>query len=130
MNRAQLIERLSALPFDNQEYWLAAGGAMVCYDFREETRDVDLGCSTHLAEVLEQEGYPTTVLKDGTRRIEFADDVEIYENWLQDKVILQEGIPVVSVRGLILMKEHLGREKDFRDIALIRMCMEKRGENV
>lgn len=130
MNRTQLLERLSALPFDKKEYWLAAGGAMVFYGFREETRDVDLGCSTRMANVLEQEGYPTTVLKDGTRRIEFADNVEIYENWLQDKVIMQEGYPVVSVCGLIRMKENLGREKDFRDIVLIRTCLEKRGETV
>lgn len=30
-----------------------------------------------------------------------------------------EGVPVISIQGLIWMKRALGREKDFRDIQLI-----------
>ena len=123
MNRAQLLDRLSNLPFDKKEYWLAAGGAMVLYGFKEDTRDIDLGCSTALADLLFQQGFQTTILSDGSRKIVFAEDIEIFENWLQDKVILEKGFPVVSVDGLIRMKEALGREKDIRDIELIQDCI-------
>ena len=119
MDKNQLIDRLRNLPFDKAHYWLAAGGAMVIYGFRDETRDIDLGCSTELADELEKQGYPISVLKDGTRRIAYSEDVEIYEDWLMDKVVVQDDIPVVSVDGLIAMKKNLGREKDYRDIELI-----------
>ena len=42
-----------------------------------------------------------------------------FENWLFDTVDHVDGIPVISVQGLIEMKKDLGREKDLRDIALI-----------
>ena len=48
-----------------------------------------------------------------------SEDVEIFENWLEDRVERFEGIPVISIQGLIWMKRALGREKDFRDIQLI-----------
>lgn len=130
MNRAQLLERLSKLPFDKTEYWLAAGGAMVLYGFKEDTRDIDLGCSTVMINRLEEQGFQTILLQDGTRKISYAEDVEIFENWLQDIVVINEGFPVVSVTGLIQMKEELGREKDIRDIELIQECIAKnRGES-
>ncbi|MBP3704521.1 MAG: hypothetical protein J6I98_03205 [Clostridia bacterium] len=128
MNRSELLRRLAELPFDRKEYWLAAGGAMVLYGFREETGDIDLGSSGALADDLEQQGYPTTMLKDGTRRITYAEDIEIFENWLQDRVIIQDNVPVVSVEGLIRMKKALGRAKDHRDIELIEKCMAEGGE--
>ena len=56
---------------------------------------------------------------DGTRKILYSENVEIFENWIEDTVEIIGGIPVVSVDGLIQMKKKLGREKDLADIALI-----------
>ena len=39
--------------------------------------------------------------------------------------MLIEGFPAVSLEGIIRMKEKLGREKDLKDIALIKQFMEK-----
>lgn len=119
MDKSQLISKLKTLPFDKNEYWLAAGGAMVLYGFREQTGDVDLGCSKKLADLLEKQGRETAVLKDGSRKIIYDDDVEIFENWLKDKTVMFDGFPVVSVDGLIAMKKELGREKDYKDIEII-----------
>ena len=102
---------------------------MVIYGFRKETGDIDLGCCSKLASELEKQGYQTTVLEDGTRRIAYDEDIEIFENWLMDKVVLQDGFPVVSVDGLIAMKKNLGREKDYRDIEMIN-CMRREMCNV
>lgn len=120
MDKKQLIEEMKSLPFNKCDYWLAAGGAMVLYGFKEQTRDIDLGCSKHLADVLEQQGYETVSLQNGLRRIIYNSTIEIFELWVKDSVVMIEDIPVVSVKGLIEMKKDLGRAKDYRDIEIIK----------
>lgn len=92
---------------------------MVLYGIKEETNDIDLGCSKKMADELEKKGYNVTFLDDGTRRIAFENDVEIFENWLFDRVQMIENIPVISLKGLITMKKQIGREKDYADIRKI-----------
>ena len=118
-DKDSMLRRLGELSFPATEYWVITGGAMVLYGFRPQTHDIDLGCTTRLADKLEREGYPVSRTSDGSRKIAYADDVEIFENWLEGAVELVDGVPVVSVDGLIEMKRKLGREKDLADIALI-----------
>lgn len=119
MTKEDLLRRLEELGFDRKEYWVVSGGAMVLYGLREKTHDLDLGCTATLADRLENQGYPITRLPDGTRKITFAEDVELFENWIYDTVTEVEGVPVISLEGLIAMKKTLGREKDQRDLMLI-----------
>ncbi len=114
-----MIQRVKALSFPKTEYWVVAGGAMVLHGFRPLTHDVDLGCTTLLADQLEGQGYPVSRRDDRTRKIVYSEDVEIFENWLEGTVETVSGIPVVGVEGLVRMKRKLGREKDLADIALI-----------
>ena len=95
---------------------------MVLYGAKEQTADIDLGCTSQLADQLQQKGCAVERMPDGTRRIVYDGQVEIFENWLEDQVVLWEGVPVISRKGLITMKQKLGREKDFRDIALLRQA--------
>lgn len=118
-DKPSLIQRVRELAFPDKEYWVVAGGAMVLHGFRPQTHDIDLGCSTLLADQLERQGYAVTRCADGSRKIVYADDVELFENWLEGTVESIGGVPVVSVDGLIEMKRKLGREKDLADIALI-----------
>jgi len=126
MTKEDIFNRLRELNYPQNEYWLLTGGAMVVYDIKESTNDIDLGCNKLLADMLENKGYPTTFLSDGTRKITVADDVEIFEEWLFDKVEIKYGIPVISVIGLLEMKKRLGREKDYADIKLIEEALLKR----
>ena len=127
MNRAELIERVKALPFPKEDYWVITGGAMVLYGLREQTHDIDLGCTARLADELEQQGAEVSIRKDGTRKLVLDGDVEIMENWLYDRVETVEDIPVISLKGLKEMKLSLGREKDLRDVALIDAYLASRG---
>ena len=127
MNRAELIERVKALPFPKEDYWVITGGAMVLYGLREQTHDIDLGCTSRLADELEQQGAEVSIRKDGTRKLVLGGDVEIMENWLYDRVETVEDIPVLSLKGLKEMKLSLGREKDLRDVALIDAYLASRG---
>ena len=120
MNRQEILERLSRLPFDRGAYWLVAGAAMVLYGLREQTEDIDLGCSAALAGRLEAKGCPVRRTPDGKRCFRYDDKVEIFEEWLRDTTVLLDGYRVVSPEGLLEMKLALGREKDRRDIELLR----------
>ncbi len=120
MTRADVLERLRALNWPVEDYWLVAGGAMVLYGLRPETHDLDLGCTTARADALEAAGVPFEEMSDGSgRRFTVSGDVEVFENWLMDRVELVDGVPVVSLQGLREMKRALGREKDLRDVARI-----------
>ena len=124
-DRDSLLQRLRELPFPEAEYWLVAGAAMVLHGFRPETRDIDLGCTTLLADQLQEQGYPVSHFDDGTRKITFSEDVELFENWIEGVKETVGGVPVVSADGLIQMKRALGREKDLKDIALIEKALRK-----
>ena len=119
LDKKQIIARLEELHLDDTKYWVITGGALVLYGLREQTSDIDLGCTSDLADLLQQEGFPVERMPDGTRKMVVAEEEGIFENWLEDKVERFEGVPVISIQGLIEMKRALGREKDFRDIQLI-----------
>ncbi len=118
-DKCSLMQRLKELPFSEKEYWVVAGGAMVLHGFRPQTHDIDLDCSARLADELEQQGHAVSRCEDGTRKILYSEDIEIFENWIEGTVETIDGIPVVCVDGLIRMKRNLGREKDLADIELI-----------
>ena len=119
MKKSDILRRLQELNFDPTQYWLITGAAMVLYGIRTETGDIDMGCTSALADMLEAQGYPCSKGEDDSRKIILGDDVEMFENWLYDKVELYENIPLLSPQGLMEMKRFLGREKDLNDIALI-----------
>ena len=120
MNKQEIIQKIQALDFPGEDYWVVTGSAMVLYGIRNETHDIDLGCSKKLADRLEAEGYLAKRYPDGTRKFEIPGDIELFENWLFDRVDTIDGIPVISIQGLIMMKKSLGRAKDMSDLALIR----------
>lgn len=125
-DQSSLLQQLQALPFSHKEYWVVAGGAMVLHGFRPQTQDIDLGCSTLLADELEQQGYAVSRCEDGSRKIRYSENVEIFENWIEGTVERISGVPVVCADGLIQMKRKLGREKDLADIAVIEKAREAR----
>jgi len=120
MNKQDILQVLSEFPYDRKEYWVITGGAMVLYGFREQTGDIDLGCSKSMADQLEADGFLLRKTESGKRRFQFGKNIEIFEEWLLDSAVTVEGFQVISVKGLLEMKKELGREKDLKDIELIR----------
>ena len=125
MERNEILMQLSDLEFDKKEYWVITGAAMVLYGLRPKTHDIDLGCTTALADSLQAGGYPVKIKENGMRHITFNEDIELVENFLFDKVQLVEGFQTISLEGLLEMKKSLGREKDLKDIALIEAALNK-----
>ena len=119
MTKAEIIEKMNGLTFGADKYWVVAGAAMVLHGIKPETADIDLGCTKELADRLEKEGNLHKVTEDGNRWFKIGDGIDVFENWLYDRVEMINDVPVISLNGLIEMKKRLGREKDLRDIALI-----------
>lgn len=125
LNRQEILDLLREKAFDKTEYWVTSGAAMVLYGLKDRTRDIDLGCTSPMADCLERKGYPVEILQDGSRKIAYSNTIELFENWLEGDVVFLEGLPVVSLAGLLKMKEALGREKDLEDIRLIKEQLSK-----
>ena len=119
MKKEEIIQRLNALGLDKSQYWVITGSAMVLHDLREQTHDIDLGCTGTLADELQQRGVRFSLSEDGSRRFHLGQDIELFENWLFDQVQMLDGVPVISLKDLLEMKRQLGREKDWKDIRLI-----------
>lgn len=125
MKKEEIIKLLKKFPYDKNDYWVIMGGAMVLYGFREETSDIDLGCNKIMADKLEEEGYLCEVENNGNRNFKIGSEIEVFENWLYDGVSYVSDTPVITINGLIMMKELLGREKDLKDIKLIKKALKK-----
>ena len=119
MKKEDILAKLEEFPYPRTDYWVITGGAMVLYGIREETHDIDLGCTSALADRLASDGYAPQALSDGRRSFHIGADIEVFENWLDGTVEQHDGVPVSSVDGLVAKKRRLGREKDLRDIRLI-----------
>ena len=118
MKKAVLIKKLSALGFDKNEYWVSAGGSLLLHGLREETGDLDLGCTSKLADELAARGYTYTI-KEGKRCFSICEGVDVSEGWLYDKVEFIDDIPVVSLLGVYLLKKDLNRVKDQNDLKVL-----------
>ena len=125
MDRQEILDRLKAFPYERDEYWLITGSAMVMYGIKEQAGDIDLGCSVKMADLLESDGYLYGRTKDGNRWFKVGESIEVFESWLYGSTIKMEGFRVISLNGLIEMKEKIGREKDFKDIALIKSFLKE-----
>ena len=126
MNRAEIKRRVKELPFDPNAFWVVAGAAAVLYGVRDETGDLDLGCTTELADRLDREGIECRRSGDGTRAFKIGEDLELFEHWLYDRVVMLDEIPVISLPGLLTMKERLGRPKDRSDVERIKTLLEEK----
>ena len=128
MNKVEITEVLNKFPYAREDYWIIAGSAMVIYGIKDKTSDIDLGCNKRLADALEREGFLYGYTESGNRHFKYGEHIEIFENWLNDSVVIVEGFSVVTIRGLIEMKRELGREKDINDIRLMNEYLKQTNE--
>ena len=119
MKKEDILAKLSEFPYSMEGFWLVTGAALVLFGIREETGDIDLGCTTQAADRLEADGFLYRVMEDGNRWFKIDRETEVFENWLCGSVDILDGVPVVSLQGLREMKRRLGREKDLRDVRRI-----------
>ena len=126
LTREEVRQNLLHSGLDLSRCWLTAGGALIFHGLREQTADIDMGCTSSLADELEQAGYSPQHGEDGRRRFHLPGNIDISENWAYGTVTMTDEIPVVSLEDVLALKRFLGRDKDQADIAAIeRILAEK-----
>ncbi len=124
MTRSEFIRRLEDSALDKSQYVVTAGGSLLLHGIRTETRDIDLSCTKALADELVAKGFSVTQ-RYGKRRIELAEDFEVYEEPSLPDFVLIDGIPAMTLDEVIAMKKRMAREKDLRDLELIEKYLNK-----
>ena len=120
LGREDILRLMNGLDFLGKEYWITAGAGLVLHGVKQETHDVDFGCTAGLADLLVEKGYPYRVSEqDGTRIFAVGEQVEALENWFADEIEEKYGLQVASLESIRRQKADLGREKDLEDIRRI-----------
>ena len=118
ISKKRIIEILNELDFSSEDYYVGAGSALVLHGVKEFTKDIDLAVSEKLWNLYLNKGFIPN--SNNENLMEISEDIEFIKNWHADDIIMIDNIPVVSLTSLIKQKEILGRDKDFRDIELIK----------
>ena len=118
ISKKRIIEILNELDFSSEDYYVGAGSALVLHGVKEFTKDIDLAVSEKLWNLYLNKGFIPN--SNNENLMEISEDIEFIKNWHADDIIMIDHMPVVSLTSLIKQKEVLGRDKDFRDIELIK----------
>jgi len=123
MDRKDIVRIMTETGFSPDEYWIQAGAAMVMHGLREQTHDIDIGCTTALIERLKAAGCPGEPMTDGHIKYAVSELIEASENWARGTVTLIDGVPVVSLADVLSLKLSLNREKDQKDILRLKAAL-------
>jgi hypothetical protein len=117
--KEDIIKIIKDLDLPIKKYWITSGAALVIHGVKENTADIDLGCTTNLWNHFLQKGYTYRVEKDNSRIMIIKDSVEIIKDWFVDEIEFINGLPIGSLASIKTQKSKLGLEKDIKDIMLI-----------
>jgi hypothetical protein len=119
MTQKHIYDIVKSLPLSAESYWLVMGAALVMHGVREETDDIDIGCTHERFDLLLKSGYCSSVSQSGLRKIALTEHVTVYENFYKQNIVYIDGIPVADLESIRVVKSVFGREKDMADIELI-----------
>jgi hypothetical protein len=135
-----IINKVKSLNLPVGQYMLIGGSNLAVRGFRD-TRDLDILVTPDLFNTLMSDGFvldPEYEQKWNRKRL-IKDDTEIYgdlylekQNYFFDvaqiisEADIVEGIPVQSLQNILVCKADSAREKDLRDIELIKEYLKER----
>lgn len=126
MKREDIIQKMKRIDLPTDQYWILAGSGLVMHEIRSTTRDIDIGCTTELFDRLAKDPGNLLTIRDGQRALEVGQDLEVFENWLVDEIVMIEDLPVASLESIRKHKVQLGRPKDLEDIVMIDQRLKQR----
>lgn len=122
MNRNEIIEILRKYNFDKDEYLVISSAAMVILGIKEETSDIDIAVTKSYYEYL-LKNMPCAF----ERTNEYGVDCYLIDNiinfattYYDENKCFVENIPVQNPQKILKLKRLLNREKDIKDIKLIK----------
>lgn len=128
-NVSSIIDKVKILNFPLGEYVVTGAGILEALNIRE-TNDIDIAVTPYLHKKLiesgeweQEEKYGKIFLKREKIDVIPKLDWEEYRTTTEDAIAsstIIEGVPFMNLDELCRFKAALGREKDFKDIELIR----------
>lgn len=121
MNKKKIIEILKKYNFDNKKFIVISGAAMVIHGVKQYTNDIDIAVNQDYYDyLLEHYECKFEKINPYNHKIYFIDDIINFGIDYFTKPAYIEGIPVQTLEDVIKLKESLSRNKDKKDIELIR----------
>ncbi len=122
LRKEDIIKLLQDIKLDPNNYIVISGAAMVLLDIKEYTTDIDIAVTKDYYDYL-LSNYNCVY----ERTNEFNNECYIINNIInfgidyydEDRIIINN-IPVQTIPNLIKLKEFLKRDKDKKDIELIK----------
>ena len=122
MNREEILQCLKKYNFDKEEYLVISGAAMALLGIKESTNDIDISVT---------QNYYNYLLKKYNcifeRTNEYGVDCYLIDEiinfsttYYENNKILIDDIPVQEPQKILKLKRSLNREKDNKDINLIK----------
>ncbi len=129
MNKDELIRKVKALNLPERGYIVFGSGPLAAHGIRE-VNDIDLFISEEIYEKFKKEGWEEKTLETGDKYL-VRGDIEAFADWgyreynpslekLLDKADIIEGVPFAPMEEVLRWKLVFNREKDARDIELIK----------
>lgn len=128
MKRNEIIDKLKKYNLNPDRYILLSGAAMVLYGIKEETPDIDISVDKLLEKELlnNYDAKLEKINKDGTKAYIINDELNFGSNYYTENKAYINGIPVQKVEDILSLKLMLNREKDKKDIELIKKYIKKK----
>lgn len=121
MNKEEIISQLKKYNFDSSQYIIISGAAMVIHGVKEKTNDIDIAVTYEYFEYL-LNNYNCEFEKINAfgHKIYFIDNIINFGVDYYTKPIYIDGLPIQTIEDITKLKESLGRDKDKKDIKLLR----------
>ena len=127
LNKNQIFEKLNELKLDKERFIVLSGASLVLHGVKDFTSDIDIAVSRdYHDELLNIFDCKLNLVIDGNE-IYYLDDGEVEfscRNYESDYVLI-DGVKVQTLDSIINFKKSLGREKDFKDIEIIKAFQNK-----
>lgn len=123
LNRLDIINLVRELPYDTSSFWLVMGSALVMWNIKEVTNDIDIGCTEELFDFLLCQGFTSQISRSGKKRIDYNGQIHFYLEWQVNKTVYIEDIQVSDINSVLADKMNFNRKKDLYDIILIQQYL-------
>lgn len=129
MTKEQITKAFEHLPLPIDSCWLVMGAALVMHGIRNETLDIDIGCTPEAFDMLVNLGYHVTSSRSGLRKLSLNSEITVYEGFYTQRVHYIDGVPVADLASIRKTKATFGRPKDLSDIERIDQYLARMNQN-
>lgn len=134
MNKNQILNALEKYNLDKDKFMIISSAAMVINDIKKETKDIDIAIEQSYEEILLKQykcDFEREIIDNGkTYKVYMIDNIINFSNHYNEyNYEYKYGYKVQTVDDILKLKERLDRDKDQKDIKLLKEFLNKREIN-